>query len=266
MYEVNYKSYTVKSTVMKRRKKEWFDDDSVWIDLYSFLFPEKRFQDAVQDTEKILALAKPRGKSVLDLCCGPGRFSVELAKRGFDVTGVDRTLFLLDKAKQRAKSAKVKVEWIQQDMREFLRPEGFDLILNVYTSFGYFDRKEEDVLVLKNMYASLKSGGACLMEMAGKEYLARIYQPTHSEKLSDGSMLVQNHEVLDNWTRLKNEWTLIRKGRAKTFSFQISIYSGLELMDRMRQVGFDDIQLFGSIDGEAYGINSTRLIALGRKV
>ncbi len=66
--------------------------------MYPFMFPEKKFADAAEQVENLLNLVKPQGLSVLDLCYGPGRFSVVLAQKGFRVTGVDRTVFLLEKA------------------------------------------------------------------------------------------------------------------------------------------------------------------------
>jgi len=84
------------------RKKEWFDDDSFWRELYPFMFSKERIADADEQVAKALALTKPTGKSVLDLCCGPGRCSIALAKGGFSVTGVDRTKYLLDKARAKA--------------------------------------------------------------------------------------------------------------------------------------------------------------------
>ena len=69
-----------------KRKKEWFDDDSFWRELYPFMFPEQRFAAADEQVTQALALTKPAGKSVLDLCCGPGRCSIALAKKGFHVT------------------------------------------------------------------------------------------------------------------------------------------------------------------------------------
>ena len=203
----------------KRRKKEWFDDDSFWVEMYPFMFPEKRFADAYDQIDKILQLVKPRGKMVLDLCCGPGRCSIALARKGFVVTGVDRTEFLLKKAKTRARAAKAKIEWVQCDMRDFVRPERFDLVLSMFTSFGYFDVKEADSIVLSNMFASLKPGGACVIDVVGKEWLAKVFQPTNSEKLPGGTTLVQRHEVFDNWTRIRNEWILIRKGTPRYTSF-----------------------------------------------
>ncbi len=74
----------------QRRKREWFDDDSFWQELYPFLFPEQRFADTPEEIDKVLALTRPGGKAALDLCCGPGRCSIALAQAGFAVTGVDR--------------------------------------------------------------------------------------------------------------------------------------------------------------------------------
>jgi SAM-dependent methyltransferase len=248
-----------------RRKKEWFDDDSFWRELYPFMFPEKRIAVADEQVAQALALTKPAGKSVLDLCCGPGRCSIALAKRGFSVTGVDRTAYFLNKARAKARAAHVEIEWVQKDMRDFVRPECFDLALSMFTSFGYFDNRQEDMTVLENMFASLRPGGACLIELLGKEYLAKIFQPTTSTILPDGTVMVQRHEIFDDWTRVRNEWLLIRNGRAKSFKFHHSVYSGQELRDRMERVGFAAVNLYGSLKGDEYGPNAERLIAIGRK-
>jgi SAM-dependent methyltransferase len=248
-----------------RRKKEWFDDDSLWRDMYPILFSAKRIADATDEIDKILALIVPKGKCVLDLCCGPGRCSIALAKRGFKVTGVDRTKYLLDKAKASAKFTKVKIEWIQADMRDFVRSESYDLLLSMYTSFGYFDNKNQDVAVLRNMLTSLRPGGTCVIEVGGKEWLAKGFQPTTSNLLPDGTLLVQRHEIFDAWTRIRSECILISKGRVKTFRFFHTIYSGLELRERLEQAGFADVKLFGGLDGRPYDSNAQRLIAVGRK-
>jgi SAM-dependent methyltransferase len=248
-----------------RRKKEWFDNEAFWADLYPFVFSEKRFEDASEQAEKILELARPAGNSVLDLCCGPGRFSTVLAKKGFAVTGVDRTRFLLNKAKERAKAAKAKVEWVQQDMRDFVRPRAFDLAINTFTSFGYFDDRREDIQVLENVFVSLKPGGVFLLDVNGKERMAKIFLPTDSEELPDGTLVVTRHQVREDWTRVRNEWILIRKGRAKIFKFHLNIYSGLELKERLELAGFSDMKLYGNFDGDEYGPEAQRLIAVARK-
>ena len=255
----------MKEEITMKRKKEWFDDDSFWQDLYPFMFPEKRFASSPGEIEKVLALTKPGGKAALDLCCGPGRCAVPLARAGFTVTGVDRTTFLLDKARDRARTQRVSVEWIQMDMRDFVREGAFDLALSMFGSFGYFDDKSEDLLVLRNVFTSLKPGGAFLVELMGKERLAKIFQATTSDVLPDGTKLVQRHEILDDWTRIRNEWILIRKGKAKSFEFHHTVYSGQEIRDRMTHVGFTEVELFGSFDGDCYGLGAQRLIAVARK-
>ncbi len=151
------------------------------------------------------------------------------------------------------------------DMRGFGREDAFDLVLSMFTSFGYFDNKDEDLLVLRNVFNSLRSDGIFLIDVIGKERLAKILQPTTSETLPDGTKLIQRHEIFDDWTRIRNEWILIRKGKAKSFQFHHTIYSGQELRDRMSQTGFTGVKLYGNLDGAEYGPNAQRLIAVGRR-
>jgi SAM-dependent methyltransferase len=247
------------------RAREWFDDDAFWVELYPFMFPEPRFAAAAADADKLVRLASPPGKAILDLCCGPGRFAIALANRGFVVTGVDRTAFLLDKARARAATAGSAIEWVQADMRDFVRPAAFDAVVSMFTSFGYFDDKRDDLRVLRNMLTNLKPGGACVIDVFGKERLARDFQPTTSESLPDGTVLVQRHAIFDDWTRIRNELILIRDGRPKTFTFHHTVYSGQELRDRLELAGFRGVRLYGSLDGDDYGPAAPRLIAVGRK-
>jgi SAM-dependent methyltransferase len=244
---------------------EWFEDESFWAATYPFLFSETRFEAAEQHLEDILVLVGIESGSVLDLCCGPGRTCIPLAQRGFRVTAVDRSPFLLEKGKERAAHENLNIEWVESDMREFERPAAFDLVLNLNTSFGYFDDRDEDVGVLRKIFGSLKPGGCLVMDLMGKEKLARIFQPTTSEKLEDGTLLVQRHEIFDEWTRVRNEWIIIKGSEVRTFEFHHTIYSGQELKDRLLAVGFGDVKLCGSFDGEEYGTESNRFVAVARK-
>jgi len=182
------------------RRKEWFDNDSFWRETFTYLFPEHRFASAMETVDKALKLAKVQGKSVLDLCCGPGRCSIALCHRGFSVTGVDRTKFLLDNARRRAKDARAVIEWIQKDMRDFVRPAAYNLALSLFTSFGYFDDRGEDAAVMTNVFKSLRPGGAFLVDVVGKETLAKIFQRSSAETLADGAMLVEQRQIIDDWT------------------------------------------------------------------
>ena len=244
---------------------EWFKDESFWKETYNFLFPETIFDDSEEQIENVLRLIGFDVSSVLDLCCGPGRCSIALAKKGFFVTGVDLSPYLLDKAIKRSKDENLKIDWVLEDMRKHVRSVSYDLVLNMFTSFGYFDDKSDDLIVLRNVFASLKPGGAFLIDVMGKERLAKIIQPTLSNVLDDGTMIVQRPEIYDNWTRVKNDWTVIKDDRAKTFTFHHTVYSGQELKDRMEQAGFKNIKLYGNFDGSAYDSDAQRLVIVGFK-
>ncbi len=244
---------------------KWFEDESFWSEMYPFMFPEERFHLAEEQIEKILSLVDYRGGAVLDLCCGPGRHSLALAKRGIRVTAVDRSEFLLSKAKAEAAKLNLEIEFVLDDMRQFVRNHSFSLILNMFTSFGYFDDKEDDLTVLRNAYQSLNDGGALLIDAFGKEPLARKFQPTSSTQGPDGVLLIERHEICEDWTRCRNEWILVKDETARSFNFQINLYSGQEMKDIMQRAGFDEVAVFGDLDGSEYGINANRLIAIGRK-
>src|SRR5262245_21900352 len=145
----------------------WFEDESFWSELYPFMFPEERFHLAEEQIEKVLTLVGYKEGVVLDLCCGPGRHSLALARRGIQVTAVDRSEVLLGKAKEEAAKLNLEIEFVSDDMRQFVRSDSFSLILNMFTSFGYFDDKEDDLKVLRNAYQSLKPGGTILIELLG---------------------------------------------------------------------------------------------------
>jgi SAM-dependent methyltransferase len=244
---------------------EWFDDAEFWETFYPYMFSEERFAAAAEQVEQLLALTAFQGHAVLDLCCGPGRHSVLLAQRGFAVTGVDRTEFLLGKARERAEEANIAVEWVHEDMRRSVRPGAFDLAINLFTSFGYFDDKDEDLLVLRNLHQSLRPGGQLVIDVMGKERLAKVFQPANIEEEPDGALLVQRREIFDDWTRVRNEWILVRDGIARTFRFYNTIYSGQELKDRLRAAGFDPVRLYGDLAGAEYGLDARRLVAVARK-
>lgn len=244
---------------------EWFEDESFWSELYPYMFPPERFAAAGEQVSQLLALTKCEGGTVLDLCCGPGRHSAALAQRGFAVTGVDRSAFLLDKARERAAEARVTVEWVQQDMRRFRRDAAFDLACSLFTSFGYFENEDDDLHVLRNVHASLKDSGVFVMEMLGKEWLARAWKDVLCTEYADGTLWIQRPKVVDDWCRIQNEWILLRDGRARTFRFEHAVYSGRELKDRLVDSGFSDVQLFGDLQGSPYGRDALRLVAVARK-
>src|SRR4051812_32669357 len=108
---------------MQPQAVPWFENEDFWTAAYPFMFPETSFDRAKAEIPKMVTLmGATKIRSVLDLCCGPGRHSIPLAKDGFDVTAVDRSAFLLSKAKAYAERENVSITWIQDDMRHFVQP------------------------------------------------------------------------------------------------------------------------------------------------
>jgi hypothetical protein len=148
-------------------------------------------------------------------------------------------------------------------MRRFVRPEAFDLALSLFTSFGYFP-DEENLTVLRNVRASLRPGGSLAMDVMSKEWLARHYQATRSTRHPDGATLVERTEIVADWTRARTEWIVIRDGAARSWWFEVRIYSGQELRDLLHRAGFGNVALYGGLDGRPYGLEATRLVAVAR--
>ncbi len=245
---------------------DWFDDPGFWQRVYPLMFSQAGYDRAFDEVEQVLELTGVEAGRALDLCCGPGRHSIPLAKRGFDVTGVDLSPFLLERAQERSVSAKVQIDWVHQDMREFSAPDGFDLVVNLYTSFGYFALQSDDLKVLRNMADSLREGGCVVLDVTGKEALAERLpldrQPTVEV---DGSMLIERVNVVDDWSRAQVEWLLLRDDTVQRFHFEHTLYSGRELRELMNWAGLSDVQLYGGMDGRPYGPGAERLVAVGRR-
>ncbi len=244
---------------------QWHEDEDFWRTLYPYIFTDEKFQAAEAEVEKVLELAAFSGRDVLDLACGPGRHALALAARGLNVTGVDRSEFLLSKARVRAKERDVSIEWLNEDMRRFQRPEAFDLAISLYTSFGYFESDEDNLQVLRNVCRSLRTGGKMVLDMHGKESLARRFEKVRLQEHEDGTLLVERSAVEQDWRRVQNEWLLIRGEGVRQFEFSLRIYSGEEIMTGMKSAGFSEAQVYGDFDGNPYGVDASRLVAVGTR-
>jgi 2-polyprenyl-3-methyl-5-hydroxy-6-metoxy-1,4-benzoquinol methylase len=130
--------------------RDWFADDRFWECLEPFFFSQLRTAEMTTvEVDRIIKLLQPAaGAAILDLCCGPGRHALELVRRGFRVTGVDRTSSYLQAAQSQAARQHVQAEFVQDDMRHFRRSQSFDVALNLFSSFGYFADRNDDLEVL----------------------------------------------------------------------------------------------------------------------
>ncbi|MFD3579015.1 class I SAM-dependent methyltransferase [Streptomyces sp. NPDC058644] len=242
----------------------WYEDDGFWSDFSETMFSERRRAETADVVAHSPLLGFPAGSRVLDLCCGPGLYLVPLVRRGYTVTGVDLSAELLKRARAVCDDAAVDVRLIRADMLTHVEPDAYDVVLNVFTSFGYFDDPRDNFQVLRNAHDSLAPGGRLLIDVMGKEVLAGwIGRPQIVEL--DGAYVVQRDTVLDSWTRLRTDWTLVRDGVAREASITSFLYSAAELRALFEEAGFTDVECFGGFDGAPYDHRSRRLIVRGTK-
>ena len=157
-------------------ERVWYNDDSFWLALEPFMFTKERWEGTPDEVDLLLELIElSSGAVICDVGCGPGRFSLEFARRGFQVTVIDRTLPYLESGRKRAADEGLAIEFVQADMRSFVRPNAHDCAISMYTTFGYFEDAADNRQVLENIHRSLKDGGILVIEMIGKEILARIF-------------------------------------------------------------------------------------------
>ena len=246
--------------------KPWHEQDAFWEDLEGHLFSPARLEQTAGEVDQVLALAgvKP-GATVLDLCCGPGRHSMELAHRGFAVMGVDRTRRYVEEARRNARARGLSsAQFSVADMRSFRQPDAFDLVINLFTSFGYFEDPADDRRVMDNVYASLRRGGRFLIDTHGKESLAARFRPRDWYE-EDGAIFLEERVVSQDWGWIDSRWNRLQADRRSEFRVSHRLYSAVELKRLARDAGFSEAVVFGALDGTPYDHRATRLVLLAAK-
>jgi SAM-dependent methyltransferase len=211
-------------------------------------------------------MSDPRtlGPRALDLCCGFGRIGLELSRRGFAVTGVDITETYLNAGRDDAAHEGLEIEFIQEDVRRFKHPDFFDLAVNLYISFGYFEDPADDLLFVRNAYESLKSGGSFIIETLGKEIAVRDFVEAEWFERAGYTVLTE-YSPADSWAGLKNRWILIKDGERIEKTFTQRLYAASELRQLLFDAGFSAVELYGNWDEAPYDQRAEVLIAVGRK-
>jgi len=150
-------------------------------------------------------------------------------------------------------------------MRAFRRADAFDGAINCVTSFGYFEDQAEDLIVARNLHDALKAKARLVIEMMGKEVLARDWQERTWERMPDGAILLQERKLKSGWDWLESRWTMIGKKGRTELSFSTRPYSGAEIKGLLKQAGFREVELFGSLSGTPYDHRAVRLVAVATK-
>jgi len=242
---------------------DWYLDDEFWRNFGSLMFNDDTFARGAREVQQLLEWLGGDPRSVLDLGCGPGRHALPLADAGLCVTAVDTSRTLL--AQLEAARGGRAIETVEADMRTFRRDRAFDLVVIMWTSFGYFDDEADHRRVLDNVRASLKPGGRLVLDMVGLEYLCRNLQPVHLTEYDDGRILVERPVLVDDLTRVENEWLLIDHGRAYPATFSHRVWSAGELRALLAAGGFGNIWIHGGYGGEDYDLDAERQLVIAER-
>jgi len=239
--------------------KTWFDTN--W---YQQLYANRNEREAAGFLQKLVAeLELDSNSKVLDLGCGVGRHSKYLAGYGFNVTGFDLSVSSIREAK---KLKSLKLRFLVHDMRINFGKEIFDAVFNLFTSFGYFNKEEENYQVIENMSTSLKPGGLLVLDYLNVKYSDEQLVPLEEREI-DG--------IRYNITRWTDEKFFYKRIRIADGQLPVPI----EYTEEVRRFRLEDFnQMFESnnfkkeaVYGD-YRLNdydenkSPRMIMLARKV
>lgn len=153
--------------------EEWFDSP-----LYGKLYANRDEQEAKKLIDLLEETLNLSGCSeILDLGCGRGRHAISLAERGYQVTAIDLSKQAIETAKKKAGEKNLDIEFLLRDMRDPL-PRTFDAIINLFTTFGYFDSDRENARVLDSVVQMLEPGGMFVLDYMNSEKVKRSFQAT----------------------------------------------------------------------------------------
>jgi D-alanine-D-alanine ligase len=189
---------------------------------------------------------------ILDLACGQGRHSLELARQGYNnVFGLDRSHFLIRKAKTVMMQEHLKVNLKEGDARKLPFPaDTFDLVMILGNSFGYFESTEDDVMILKEVFRILKPGGVFLIDVADGAYLKSNYSPRSWEWIDKKHFVCRERSLAKDDERLisREVITHVEKGVIVDQFYAERLYTPDVLEKMFSGVGYKNIAFHGAIE------------------
>jgi len=249
-------------------KNNWYQD--FYTKFYFTYFHQKK-DDVFQTKKEVDFICKilklPSGAKILDLACGQGRHTLELALQNFDITGVDFNQQALGVARAKAQKNNLPIKFFPYDIRSLPFKNEFDAIICMYTSFGYFINEKENIKVLKGVAQSLKADGLFLLDLPNKYWtIHKIPRKTY-RKFKNTSIL--ESRSFDSVKKIfHNRITLTNgKNRIEKISTYLRLYDLKEIKNKLAGSGLKCLKSFGNYNIK---INfetkkSPRMIVLAKK-
>ena len=219
-----------------------------------------------QEVDSIIDRLHP-GKDalILDLCCGQGRHSLEFARRGFhNIEGLDRSRYLIQKARQSARKEGLKVRYREGDARKLPQPSNsFDVVMILGNSFGYFETISDDRKVLEEAFRVLKPGGKLVLDLTDGAYMKSHYEPRSWEWVDKRLFVCRERALSSDGQRLISREIInhIDKGVIADQFYAERLYEGDQIKSLIQEVGFSDV-----MQHETFMPNSQRNQDLGMMV
>lgn len=227
---------------------------------------EERTNTEVSGIINLLSLKG--GEKILDIPSGYGRHSINLAKRGFDVTGVELNSVHLNRAIENANVQNATVNFVQENMIDINYHEEFDAVINMFYSFGFFETEEENNRVLKNFYNSLKPGGKFLFhtDVNIPRIISGKYREDETRNLSSGKTLriIDKYDGSDK--RIHGTWIIKDKeGNEAKKDYSVRVYTKEEFIDLCKKTGFTSFETYADWDKNPYTEDSEDMIIIAKK-
>jgi len=242
-------------------KTEWFED---WFDskYYHILYKDRNLTEAEAFIDNLLMVLKPSKKAnILDLACGKGRYSIHLAKKGFNVTGVDLSLQSIKKARL---SETDNLSFFTHDMRETFRDNSFDYIFNFFTSFGYFTTEEDHLKTLKGIKEGLKKNGTFVIDFFNAHQVIANLK-AREQKTVNGIKFIIRRKVKDGYIHKRIRFE--DKGKIYVHTEKVRAFVKADFKKMFKKVGLEIVDIYGDYNiGKYNKKTSSRLILVVKKV
>ncbi len=242
---------------------DWTDTffTGVWETLLKNVYSEEESRDQARFIHRALGLRK--GSRVADVPCGDGRISVELAKAGCTVVGVDRSSVSVRRARTRARALGLPAEFHVGDMRNLRVAGPFHAVLNWWGSFGYYD-DDTNLAILRRFAELLVPGGRVVIDQVNRERILRRFMHEAEDDYGPARVSVRNVWNSERQS-VDGTWTITKGGRRTRRRSSIRLYTPKQMERLMARVGLTLERLYGDDVGARYGRGAKRMISVGRK-